>query len=399
MHLPKGRSASNKETTSLAAKGRTGRKSKVEEEEEEEEEQAEEEEDFQPEESEAAEEQRSSRRPGAGRGGNGSGRATGRVQGSFGKKPVPSKTRTKSKAGGEQRPAQASKKQKVGSQKVGWPEETPRASAPAPPVVPQGTVVPQMTPQEKADLQAKIDELSDAQLDRVIDFLTPDLPQGQECDDVSLDLDNLSAERQQALLKIVDEELSNARSSNPEAPAPTAPAGAPAGPSAPGTAASGQGMMSPSFPVMEPGATPRSAPATPRSEAAPPGEGSARDAKRQHAWEVCVAREVQKQAHLRDIREAASASGSTPGATPQGGDPTAGEPPAGMPDLTLPPAGMPEASAASAPAATAAAEQEANPPQENAAENAPAAIGGSSDSMLDATQDVLALVNDFSSWM
>jgi len=370
-----------KETAAASVRGRRLKAGRDEEQEDPQEESEAPEEDME-EDDEEQEEKPSSMRGGRG-GGRGRGTSRSRGQGSDTSKKAAKPTRTKSKAESDE-PAQA-KKQKTAAQKpaaqIGLPEEPPRA--PPVPKVSQGpSVAVLMTPQEKADLQAKIDELSDEQLDRVIEFLTPDLPQNGDSEDVNLDLDSLSAERQQALRKLVDAEIAGARQETDAA----VTSGPPAGPSAPATAASGQGMMSPSFPVLEPGATPRSAPATPRSEQAG-SEGSARDAKRQHAWEACVAREVQKQSHLRDIREAASASNSTPGATPQGGNPTTAEPPAGMPELTLPPAGVPEASS-SAPAAAAPAEVEV-----------PAANGGSADSMLDATQDVLALVNDFSTWM
>eukprot|EP00931_Biecheleriopsis_adriatica_P086668 TRINITY_DN61281_c0_g1_i1.p1 TRINITY_DN61281_c0_g1~~TRINITY_DN61281_c0_g1_i1.p1 ORF type:complete len:554 (+),score=142.50 TRINITY_DN61281_c0_g1_i1:144-1664(+) len=269
--------------------------------------------------------------------------------------------------------------------KAAEPSQAPVPEAPA-------RVVHQLlTGQEKAELQEKIDALSDDQLDRVIEFLQPDLGNG-DSDDVSLDLDTLPAERQRALIKIVDEERARA------------------------AGAAGQGMKSPNLPTVDPGATPRpgegSVPATPRSEqaAAPPSRNGgevgleASQAKRQHAWEVCVAREVQRQSQLREVREAASGSNSTPGATPVGGDPVPAEPPSGMPELTLPPAASgPEAPAqqGSLEASAADASQAPAPRQEQqeaeaAAESAPSGTG---DSMLDSCKDVLAMVNDFATWM
>merc|ERR1711920_1090119 len=60
-------------------------------------------------------------------------------------------------------------------------------------------------------------------------------------------------------------------------------------------------------------------------------------AKRQLAWEVCSVREVQRQSHLREVREAASVGG-TPHSTPTGMEPAQHASLPAVPELTLPPA-------------------------------------------------------------
>eukprot|EP00401_Gymnodinium_catenatum_P062023 CAMPEP_0117490852 /NCGR_PEP_ID=MMETSP0784-20121206/17761_1 /TAXON_ID=39447 /ORGANISM="" /LENGTH=664 /DNA_ID=CAMNT_0005285617 /DNA_START=52 /DNA_END=2046 /DNA_ORIENTATION=+ len=62
------------------------------------------------------------------------------------------------------------------------------------------------TKEVKMQLQEKLDALDDDQLERVLAFLEPDIGSGAD-EEVQLDVDNLSAERQWALLKMVDAEL------------------------------------------------------------------------------------------------------------------------------------------------------------------------------------------------
>merc|ERR1712226_90259 len=101
--------------------------------------------------------------------------------------------------------------------------------------------------------------------------------------------------------------------------------------------------MSPAFPSMEPGAsaTPRTFEPTPRrdgdgGDGTPRMDPSGNLAKRQLAWEVCSVREVQRQSHLREVREAASVGG-TPHSTPTGMEPAQHASLPAVPELTLPP--------------------------------------------------------------
>jgi len=153
----------------------------------------------------------------------------------------------------------------------------PIAGAPAP-----------LTQSEKNELQEKIDKLDNNQLDRVLHFLEPDLGENPD-GDVQLDLENLPPQRQRALVEVVEGEL---RAAAGIGVAPT--------------------LASPAFPVVEPGATPF--PVVSPQPATPRGERTAADAPAiQRIWEECSVREAQRQAHLREVRELASASGSTPG--------------------------------------------------------------------------------------
>jgi len=92
-----------------------------------------------------------------------------------------------------------------------------------------------LTTAEKTDLQKKLDSLDDDRLDEVLAFLEPELG-GPDEDEIQLDLEALTAERQQALIKLVDEQLKS-MSAGEAASAPT-----------------------PAFPVVEPGATPLAEP-------------------------------------------------------------------------------------------------------------------------------------------
>mmetsp|Transcript_23309 Transcript_23309/g.55074 ORF Transcript_23309/g.55074 Transcript_23309/m.55074 type:complete len:292 (+) Transcript_23309:48-923(+) len=102
-----------------------------------------------------------------------------------------------------------------------------------------------MPTQEKLVLQGKIDQLSDEQLDRVLDFLRPDLglagdaPGCEDCE-VELDIDRLAPERQRDLIRFVDLELQY-------------------GSVAAESAATKQ-PTTPAFPVADPTATPRATP-------------------------------------------------------------------------------------------------------------------------------------------
>eukprot|EP00927_Polykrikos_kofoidii_P006853 TRINITY_DN12784_c0_g1_i2.p1 TRINITY_DN12784_c0_g1~~TRINITY_DN12784_c0_g1_i2.p1 ORF type:complete len:724 (+),score=155.76 TRINITY_DN12784_c0_g1_i2:97-2268(+) len=176
-----------------------------------------------------------------------------------------------------------------------------------------------LSQEEKNVLQGKINTLEEAQLDRVLAFLEQDIDGTGE--DIELDLDTLPPTRQRALVEVVDGEIrSLERTKGSEATAP-----------------------SPAFPVVEPGTTPLGAispfptEATPRSEHRQVVDAASSE-RLMRTWEECSARELQRQSHLREVRESASAAGnSTPGMTPGGGEPMFGEPPTQMPEFTLPP--------------------------------------------------------------
>lgn len=269
--------------------------------------------------------------------------------------------------------------------------------------------------QEKEVLQGKLDQLDNDQLDRVIDFLKLDMgddtSDGQE---IQLDLDTLPPARRAALTKFVDNEIKKAAAGKSK-----------------GAANEPMPQNSPAFPTIsfEAGATPLAAatPAlTPRRDL---DSGAASAAKRQLAWEVCSAREVQRQSHLREVREAASVGGTPQSMTPQSMAPAAAEPVAvgvpAMPELHLPPAAAEGTTASAAPApppavtepaadttsatvATAAVappakEEEVQPPAVMPARPAPVEPPprrptiSAGDSMLDDTAEVLNMV-DFG-WM
>jgi len=229
--------------------------------------------------------------------------------------------------------------------------------------------------QEKGELQAKIDQLDNDQLERVIDFLKLDNSEGQE---IQVDLDALPPARRLALIRFVDAELHKASSK--------------AGALGAGDTGVGVPLLSPAFPVLEPGATPLAvatplaAAMTPRRE--PENGPTACAAKRQLAWEVCSAREVQRQSHLREVREAASVGG-----TPQSLTPAAVEAAGQPPELVLPAAqepperGPPRLPGGPAP--------EARPLRAPEPETLAAAATG--DSMLESAAEVLDMV-DFG-WM
>lgn len=79
---------------------------------------------------------------------------------------------------------------------------------------------------ETEALQAKIDQLDEAQLERVLDFLAPDLGEGSEDQEVQLELDKLSAVRQHALVQFVEAELASARAARAASGAVPAPVSA-----------------------------------------------------------------------------------------------------------------------------------------------------------------------------
>lgn len=133
-------------------------------------------------------------------------------------------------------------------------------------------------------LQSKIDKLDSEQLDRVLDFLQKDLDENCEEEEVQLNLESLPPDRRQALVRLVDQELREAEQKAVQA----------------GVGGSAEGLASPDFPAMEPDDSPSLAPTAAAVSAA----------KRQVAWEACSAREVQRQSHLREMREAASRGSS-----------------------------------------------------------------------------------------
>lgn len=185
-----------------------------------------------------------------------------------------------------------------------------------------------LTKEEKTQLQIKIDRLNDEQLDKVFEFLAPDLGDGSNGDDVQLDLDTLPAHRQHALVKVVDAELAAiAKGTMPSMSHPTAePTSAPL-----------ETLMSPAFPLVEP------SPQLAARSALPAGtEATSRSDRAQRSWEECCAREVQRQSQLREVREAASTSGNTPQITPNR-EPAQVDAGLGaaIPELVLPPAAIP----------------------------------------------------------
>jgi len=258
-----------------------------------------------------------------------------------------------------------------------------------------------VTQQEKGDLQAKLDQLDNDQLDRVIDFLKLDMGDSSEGQEIQLDLDTLPPARRLALIRFVDAELRKGVVTRAKLGGDSAP---------------GMSLNSPGFPAPEPGTTPlglgtpNASVMTPRREpdnAMP----AASAAKRQLAWEACSAREVQRQSHLREVREAASVGGTPQSLTPA----AAGEPLLAsgtllaVPDLALPPAAaavvVGESSAAQAavappPGAAApplvevasapTAKQSTLPPPGTAA---PTSVRTSGDSMLESTAEVLSMVD------
>lgn len=258
-----------------------------------------------------------------------------------------------------------------------------------------------VTQQEKGELQAKLDQLDNDQLDRVIDFLKLDMADNLDGQEIQLDLDTLPRSRRLALIKFVDAELRKA-------------AGTRVGSA---DAAAGMPLNSPAFPVMEPGATPLAA-ATPVASAMTPRRDqdsavpAASAAKRQLAWEACSAREVQRQSHLREVREAASVGGTPQSLTPAAAEPLLGGALPAMPEMMLPPAAtdaghiqaaampparapiefaVPPAAKPSVAAATAPTEATATPG------SGATMFGTSGDSMLESTAEVLNMV-DFG-WM
>lgn len=257
--------------------------------------------------------------------------------------------------------------------------------------------------QEKGQLQAKLDKLDNDQLDRVIDFLKLDMGDNLEGQEIQLDLDTLPPARRRALIKFVDDELCKA-------------CGARARTACSADVAAGVPSMSPAFPTMEAGATPLAAATpvaaalTPRREPEAAGPAACA-AKRQLAWEVCSAREVQRQSHLREVREAASVGGTPQSLTPAAAEPAPGGGLAAMPEMMLPPAAEagaqqppapPQAARAAGPASAEASAQPAARPAAaaeapGAAAAAPRAFPASGDSMLESTAEVLDMV-DFG-WM
>jgi len=141
--------------------------------------------------------------------------------------------------------------------------------------------------EEKVMLQNKIDKLNADQLERVLDFLQKDLEDNCEEEEVQLNLESLPPDRRQALVRLVDQELREAEQKAGQTE----------------VAGSAEDLASPDFPAMEPDDSPSLAPTAAAVSAA----------KRQVAWEACSAREVQRQSHLRDMREAAcrGSSGSS----------------------------------------------------------------------------------------
>jgi len=186
-----------------------------------------------------------------------------------------------------------------------------------------------LTQDQKNALQKKIDCLDDSQLDRVLEFLEVggdlDTSGGQE---LQLDLDALRPERQRALVEFVDSELRLAAQCPPTAAALTTAQVPPGQADVVSAAANGAVSVVASTAASAAAGTLTSpACATPLAVATPltnrllSPEPVAFSAKQQRVWEDFSVREVQRQSHLRDVREAASVSGSTPAITsPAGGE-------------------------------------------------------------------------------
>lgn len=155
-----------------------------------------------------------------------------------------------------------------------------------------------LTPHEKGQLQIKIDRLDEDQLDRVLAFLEKDLCAADDSQEVQLDLDALPPARQRALVEMVDIELAKGDGAFPEPPGTTA--------------------------------SPAPAAETPRSAAS--AEPALSAAKQQRVWEEHSAREVQRQSHLREVREAAASTPADKELPP-------------LPELALPPAASASAAA------------------------------------------------------
>lgn len=145
--------------------------------------------------------------------------------------------------------------------------------------------------EEKVMLQNKIDKLDSDQLERVLDFLQKDLEDNCEEEEVQLNLESLPPDRRAALVRLVDQELREADRQAGQT----------------GVAGFAEGLASPDFPPMEPDDSPSLAPTA----------AAVLAAKQKVAWEACSAREVQRQSHLRDLREVAAAtSGGSSGPQP-----------------------------------------------------------------------------------
>jgi len=174
-----------------------------------------------------------------------------------------------------------------------------------------------LTQQEKIDLQIKIDQLDENQLESVLNFLASDLADSADGEEIQLDLDKLVPQRQHALVDMVDAQRLGT--------------GVPS--EAPGSRESGQdrGLASPILPEVGGGTQPWEG--TPRGGAPEPAVCAA---KQQRVWEEHSAREVQRQSHLRDVREASASGGDTP--QESAAEVMLGEPPLPtLPEFTLPP--------------------------------------------------------------
>lgn len=212
-----------------------------------------------------------------------------------------------------------------------------------------------LTEQEKNDLQEKINQLDPDQLEQVIQIM--DLDPGGDAD-VELDLDVMAPVKQRELLQRVLDALAGGRS-----------------------AASSVVARSPAVGTQ----TWAAAAATPRGDEEPKAKPSE---KLLRNWEENAARQLQREAHVREVHESASLAG-TPLCTPSAQD-------GAVPELTLPEAVLGGGAAASR-----------RPVQESSA--APGSSGGKpngaaeahnhgGDSMLERTEEIMNMVDFGGSW-
>ncbi|CAK0828297.1 unnamed protein product [Prorocentrum cordatum] len=104
---------------------------------------------------------------------------------------------------GREKQAKRDKPDKPEKQK----KHRPNANSDAAPAASDAQPATGLTQEEKLILQGKLDQLDDVQLDRVLEFLGPDVGGGDDGQEVDLDLDQLAPNRQRALIQFVDAEL------------------------------------------------------------------------------------------------------------------------------------------------------------------------------------------------
>mmetsp|Transcript_40538 Transcript_40538/g.116540 ORF Transcript_40538/g.116540 Transcript_40538/m.116540 type:complete len:364 (+) Transcript_40538:91-1182(+) len=243
----------------------------------------------------------------------------------------------------EEEEAPSARKRRRRSGAVAPPPAEPRSSAASTAQSGDGSMSRQEQEQLRQRIERAVEELSQQQLDRVIDFLREDLTDEKgDGTDFAVDIDALPLPRRQAMLEFVEQQLRDATAAK-TALAEKAVADEAAAVATAEAAAAAEDAAA--MPAPTAGSTPLAA------------------QRRSNAWELCSAREIQKHHHLREVEERVSVAG-TPTETPKHKKPQ--QPPGEDP----PEAPLPEA----------------------------AAVAGQGDSMLDNCEEVLSMLDDFS-WM